>query len=70
MDGSEKLVFAPAVVVDLNDRHEGLLRDIDFAHCPHPLLSLGLLLQKLLLPRNVSYGFINIYSHGQKQRMR
>ena len=42
------------LVVGLYDCHEGLLRHVDLAHRPHALLALGLFLQKLLLPADVS----------------
>ena len=42
------------LVVGLYDCHEGLLRHVDLAHRPHALLALGLFLQQLLLPADVS----------------
>ncbi len=37
--------------VQLDHRHESLLRDIDATHCLHTLLTLGLFLEELLLTR-------------------
>ena len=37
------------VLVDLQNCHEGVLRDLDLAECLHALLSSSLLLEKLLL---------------------
>ena len=44
----------PPTIIELEHGHEGLLGHIHFAHGLHPLLALGLLLQKFLLPGDVA----------------
>lgn len=51
---SRLVLFARVVVVDADDSHEGFLWHVNLTHSLHALLTFGLLLQQLLLSRDVT----------------
>ena len=47
------ILIVPPAAIHLDDRHEGLLGDADLPHSLHPLLTLDLLVEELLLAADV-----------------
>ena len=50
----EGLFLATPAIIQLQHRHEGLLRHIHLTHGLHSLLTLGLLLQQFLLAGDIT----------------